>query len=159
MTRHVHSQYRCNAMCSSLCYVICLFPWHKTRHSLDWDFSAFSNIDYTFPEGTSCSQLCDILLGSIFQLLTARLTAPGSALCSSTFLLLCLLSSRRCRRWAIPLSRQTCSYSCSLGVCKDTKKPDSNSSQLQPITEQSGTDLPLGNLGISIRYFLVLLAS
>lgn len=121
-----------SARCSSLCYVICLFPWHKTRHSLDWDLSAFSNIDYTFPEGTSCSHISYILLGSTFQFLTARLTAPRAALCSSTFLLLCLLSSRG---WMILLSRQTCRCSCTLGVCKDPKKPDSNPSQSQPTSQ------------------------
>lgn len=135
-----------SATYDSLCYVICLFPWHKTRHSLDWDFSAFSNIDYTLPEGTSCSQVCYVLLGSTFQFLTAKLTAPGSALCSSTFLLLSLLGSRR---WTILLSRQTCSCSCTLGVCEDTKKLDSNFSQSQPTRVSSVS--PLGNTGISIR--------
>lgn len=41
------------------------------------------------------------------------------------------------RRWTIPLSRQTfnCNNSCTLSAFKDSRKPDSNSSQTQPTSQ------------------------
>lgn len=108
-------------------YVICLFSWHKTRHSLDWDFPAFLNTYYVLPERTACSQTCYVLLSRTFQPPPA--TAPGSALGSSTS-----LTTLCNRREVILLSTQTfhCNNSCTLCTFKDAKKPDSNSSQTQP---------------------------